>query len=311
MALFHQAHRLHSSGQHRERIDTFQQAYTLVSSHSDFLAWGCLVALHSHLDDHRRLCNSNDAAFFKDIQNNPQVATFFRAKAAAIAGLVCFALGDREAMIILFRKIVSLCNKLTTTDLDKEICIGVHSDTKRPKMETVRMHLNHPSSFLTIANQMLQHQGIPSNVLTPADFQDQRLMTGLMSEERKAKALPLLQQHSPLSLTWAKSATSAESLAETKNPSKPLGVSNSGNVVSPNIIARLNARRKRLQKEKWMNSNVFEIRGPAAASSTGEARWIVLLLGGGKEVALKPSNLTRVMFKEERWNWERLEDNES
>ncbi|KAJ3072503.1 hypothetical protein HDU98_003490 [Podochytrium sp. JEL0797] len=59
-------------------------------------------------------------------------------------------------------------------------------------------------------------------------------------------------------------------------------------------------------KYSSINGNIYEIRGSAPTSAGDCLKWIVSVLGGGNEVAVKNTNLTRVLFKEECWNWEDL-----
>ncbi|KAJ3075577.1 hypothetical protein HDU98_007687 [Podochytrium sp. JEL0797] len=58
-------------------MDAYKQAYPLLSSNGK--AWICLFNLYNIFNEHRGLCNSADAAFFKDIETNTQNQMLHRA----------------------------------------------------------------------------------------------------------------------------------------------------------------------------------------------------------------------------------------
>ncbi|KAJ3066961.1 hypothetical protein HDU98_009794 [Podochytrium sp. JEL0797] len=335
-ALFNQANQLHLAGCHRESVEAFKQAYTLLSSY-DGIAWICLFNLSNIFEEHRHVANSSDAAFFRTIQTNPRAPTLHRAISASCAGLICYMLGDREAVVNQLRRIVSLCEKLTNDELDSQICVGMDPATRSPEMVTVRAHLEDPESFLSLAKKMMHERitGVRGEG-SSGDFRQQMVMVGQMSEERRAFELPRLQTaRGPTHVDVGQKCD--ECLVSGRNERVELvcslkkcqrclskyycspecqraawGSGHKKMCRAPGDFVKFDLVRVHgLKNERYtfMNGNMFEIRGPAPALSTsGEARWIVSYLGGGKEVIMKPSNLTRVMFKEERWNWEGLAD---
>ncbi|ORY41615.1 hypothetical protein BCR33DRAFT_336597 [Rhizoclosmatium globosum] len=60
---------------------------------------------------------------------------------------------------------------------------------------------------------------------------------------------------------------------------------------------------------QMMNGSVFEVRGPLLPRPTdgSPVKWRISIMGGNKQLVIKEMNITRVMFREERFKWEELE----
>ncbi|KAJ3059720.1 hypothetical protein HDU98_004325 [Podochytrium sp. JEL0797] len=330
-------------GRKNESQELLKAAYlTFAAEHRrsnipDFLYFYSLQVLVGYADP------SNED-FLKNIQRDSNAPTHHRALVAFGRGSLIDLSGNCDEASSLYRKTISLCDKVTPSELEEAIACGDDGE-----LASLREYLKMPTSFLTAAkvsldrNSNTQHyytkeeaDGIKATMRSFGQVSSpvprNSVKTGpSISETRKNVEFPRLENL--LSNRFLRHECD-ECCVLSRNKEPVVRLKRCGECLSklycspecqhtawkaghkamcrrPTSLVEFDLVRVHgLKNAKYssMNGSIFEIRGSALTSSgDNDLEWIVSYLGGGNEVVVKHMNLTRVMFKEERWNWEALE----
>ncbi|KAJ3060682.1 hypothetical protein HDU98_003395 [Podochytrium sp. JEL0797] len=288
----------------------------------------------------------SDEPFLKNIQSDTKAPTHHRALAAFARGNILDLFGSRGEAASLYRKTISLCDKITPAELDQQVFYA----EVRAKV-SIREYLAMSSSILTAAKLNLDARNITQYY---AREETARIKAEMGENGQELSPAPSICVTGPFFSETRKDAEAPRfhKMIFNRSPGHQCdGCDVLSRVVEeggPESVVRLKKCRQCLfkhycspacQRTAWktghktmcrpltslvefdlvrvhglqnakhstMNGNIFEIRGSAPTSSGDDLKWIVSYLGGGNEVVVKHANLSRVMFKEERWNWEALE----
>ncbi|KAJ3072537.1 hypothetical protein HDU98_003423 [Podochytrium sp. JEL0797] len=332
--------RLYRLGQYREALNSLKKAYQ-TPLHDGVAAWAqwTTLTLISDIIIYHTFDESDDI-FLKTIQKDENAPTVHRGLSASVRAMGKRNQGDHEASAVLLHKCISICARVTEEELGSQILVGTDARTKMPRYSTLREYLAQPDSFLTLAkagfmgrSEALEKLKVDSNgnematslvnmkLMWGEDVSmDRRLSDTVMFEERVLGRLEGQKCDECGALARAENGEVVTRLRKCQkclskfycSPECQRAAWKSGHKIScraPGDLVRFDfVRVHGLQNAVKMNGQVFEVqRLKSGSAADEEVKWIVSLVGGGGEVAVKEKNLTRVMCKEERWNWTALD----
>ncbi|KAJ3063021.1 hypothetical protein HDU98_001115 [Podochytrium sp. JEL0797] len=309
----------HQEGKHREGLDLIKLSYALIPTET-YHSWHCLSHLTYLIEKHPP--NASDEDFLKTLQNDTEAPTHHRAVAAFTRASLSHQQGDKMGSDSHLRQCIVLCDKITPS----ELALQIYTRDAPPRRVSVREYLAEPDSVLSHAKRTLESMSaatpkssvIMGSVHTGPWF-------GLERCEKESVLFDkLIWQHTPGNKcdrcgVWAqldegerlrlkkckqclaKFYCSSDCQRAAWNAGHRNMCRTPANLVEFDLV-----RIHGLKNEKYssMNGDVYEIRGSANSSTPDVVKWMVSMLGGGGELVVKDVNLTRVMFKEERWKWQ-------